>query len=320
MKSHGPSIFERNAKKTLVFIWLFALGTFFVLAEIILQRFSGLGNPVLFFENPSFGYRLQPNQETYRFGGAHFRINNLGLRANQDWDTSIEGKVLFLGDSVTYGGNHISNDELFSEIAVTGLDGYQSGNVGMPNYGVENVYGLVVESEFLPAKYYVSTFIERDFYRGLVLPENRPWILTEPPGFALQELGRWLWFRYVRNTRETNRRETERVPEFVRRENAVKKLKAMDDFLKSKGFDHLIFISPSRSQILGHNSVDLELNAVLNQYQIQVVYLLERISLAGVSDEERLSWYQDRHHLTTKGHQVWGELMQKEFEEWIAVP
>src|SRR5437764_955827 len=78
------------------------------------RRLTGLGRPVLFYEHPSFGYRLKPNQETWRFGGAHFKINNLGLRAESDWDASTGNKVLFLGDSVTYGGNHISNEDLFS--------------------------------------------------------------------------------------------------------------------------------------------------------------------------------------------------------------
>lgn len=320
MNSHESSVFERHPKTTLLFIWLIPLGIFLILAEVMLQRSSGLGHPVLFFEQPSFGYRLQPNQETYRFGGAHFKINNLGLRANQDWDSDVEDKVLFLGDSVTYGGNHISNEELFSEIALNKLDDFQSGNVGMPNYGVENVYGLVVEDQFLPARIYVSTFIEADFYRGLVLAENRPWILTEAPRFALEELARWLWFRYIGNTRESNRRETERVPESVRRENAVKKLKEMDEFLKAKDFLHIIFISPSRMQILGREQIDFDLKSVLDEQEVQVVYLLEKLTLSEASEDDRMAWYQDCYHLTTQGHQVWGELIQEGLEKLDLTP
>ena len=117
----APSVFERHPKKTLAAVWAVFLVLFVAAAEAGLKYFAGLGRPVLFDAHPAYGYRLKPNQETWRFGGAHFKINNLGLRAAADWDGSPEGKVLFLGNSVTYGGNHIANEALFSERAVHDL-------------------------------------------------------------------------------------------------------------------------------------------------------------------------------------------------------
>ena len=301
----------------MAFFGIVALTLFLLVTEVLLQRVSGLGNPVLFFTHPDFGYRLQPNQETYRFGGSHFKINNLGLRAIEDWNSDIDDKIIFLGDSVTYGGNRISNEELFSELAIENMHGFESGNAGMPNYGVENVYGLVVESEFLPARYYVTTFIEEDFYRGLVLPENRPWIMTEKPRFALEEATRWLWYRYVANTRATNQSNTERVPADVRREIAVKKLKIMDEFLKAKGLRHIIFISPSRAQVLEHKKIDADLKAELDKYEIPTIYLLDRIQSLDAPPNDKAGWFLDRHHLTSLGHEVWGAMMHEELENWV---
>ena len=206
------SAFERHPVVTIALIWFVLLVAFLGVAEIALRELTGLGRPVLFYKDPSFGYRLQPNQETTRFSGAHFKINNLGLRASSDWDSVKDDKILFLGDSVTYGGNHISNHELFSDIAVQRLDGFQSGNAGIPEWGVENVYGLVVEKQFLPAAIYVTTFIEDDFYRGLTLPENRPWIPYESPPSALHELAAFLWAKWFANPGNfATRRQQERA-------------------------------------------------------------------------------------------------------------
>ena len=312
MNRPEPSLFERHPTATLAFIWLLFTVVFFGLAEVALKHFSGLGRPVLFFKHPSFGYRLQPNQETRRFGGAHFKINNLGLRANAKWDAGTDDKILFLGDSVTYGGNHISNEALFSEAAVKNLPNVQSGNAGIPNWGVENVYGLVVQEAFLPARIYVSTFIEDDFYRGLTLGENRPWIKYKSPYFALQELAEFLWHRFWRRSREINRREREREPDNVRAERAVTKLKAMDELLKVKGHHHLILISPTRDQVLNRTQKDLAVQSLLDAHEVEVVYLLDKLSVISASEDEKKSWYQDEAHLTLKGHRVWGDLIHEE--------
>lgn len=306
------SLFERHPKKTLATVWIAALLGFAVATEIALREWSGMGRPQLFYKNPLYGYRLQPNQETWRFGGAHFRINNLGLRAMQDWDSRIEDKILFVGDSVTYGGNRISNEDLFSEVAASTLRGFKSGNAGIPNWGVENVYGLIVQAKFLPARVYVTTLIEDDFYRGLTLGENRPWIKYQTPLFAWQELLEFAWHKYVRDTAELNRREREKEPESVRSERAALKLKAMDEFLKAQGYRHLIFISPTRRQVLGQRPRIAEVQALLEKHGVPAVYLLDRVAALPVSMEERKSWHQDEDHLTVRGHRVWGELMRQE--------
>lgn len=307
-----PSVFERNPKKTLACVWLAFLLLFAALAEMALRQLSGLGSPVLFYAHPVYGYRMQPNQETWRFGGAHFKINNLGLRAREDWDGRAEDKILFLGDSVTYGGNHISNEHLFSEVAARRIADLRSGNGGIPNWGVENVYGLVVEERFLPASIYVTTFIEDDFYRGLQSGRNKPWIKYERPYLALQEVAEFVWHKYVRNTAEINRAERESEPAEARVERAARKLKRMDEFLKARGYRHIVLISPTRQQVLQQRPRDARVKAQLDRHGVQAVYLLDKPRIASASAQEKLSWYQDNDHLTTLGHAVWGELIHDE--------
>jgi len=313
----NQSVFERHPKAALAAFFGAFLLLFAGAAEIALKSLTGMGRPVLFYEHPAFGYRLKPNQETWRFGGAHFKINNLGLRAAEDWDAGKRDKILFVGDSVTYGGNHISNEQLFSALAVQGLTGVKSGNAGIPNWGVENVYGLVVEDKFLPAATVVTTFIEDDFYRGLTLGKNKPWIKYETPALALEELADFVWHRYFTNVQEQNRREREGVPEAVRVETAAKKLKAMDEFLKREGHANIIFISPTRQQVLGIKPRDAAVRAAIEKHGIPAVYLLDKPRIVAASADEKQSWYQDNDHLTPAGHAVWGELMREELNRVV---
>lgn len=315
MSVSSASVFERHPRTTLAAVWIFFLLLFVAAAEIGLKQLSGLGRPVLFEAHPAYGYRLQPNQETWRFGGAHFKINNLGLRAREDWDPGVRDKILFLGDSVTYGGNHISNHQLFSELAARGLPGLRSGNAGIPNWGVENVHGLVVGAKFLPASVYVTTFIEDDFYRGLTHGRNKPWIKYEMPAFALQELAEFVWHKYFTDTQAINRRERESEPADVRVDRAAAKLREMDELLKSRGYRHVVFISPTRKEVLGQQPVDARVKAALDRHGVEAIYLLDRLPRA--SAEDRRGWYQDNDHLTAAGHAVWGEIIREELRRRI---
>lgn len=183
----SPSVFERNQRLTLVALIVFGCVLLLVVAEIAARLILGLGDRVLYQSSPLFGYRPQPDQLVYRRGGAEIRINNLGLRADRDWDSTRENKVLFLGNSVTYGGSYIGTTELFSPLAVEGAEGYFAGNAGVNGWGVENIHALIVGNGFTPASIYVSVLQEMDFYRGLSkLAGKAFW--THKPLFALEEL------------------------------------------------------------------------------------------------------------------------------------
>jgi hypothetical protein len=163
----------------------------------------------------------------------------------------------------------------------------------------------------------VTTFIEDDFYRGLQKGKGKPWIKYESPALALTELADFVWHRYFTDVQAQNRREREGVPEDVRVERAAQKLKAMDEYLKREGRAHLIFISPTRKQVIGEHPRDAKVKAALEQHGVPAVYLLDKPRIAAASREEKLSWYQDHDHLTPKGHAIWGELMGEELRRVV---
>src|SRR5690606_12170908 len=148
----NQSLFEKHPVGTISCI-LLLIGLIIITGIEFLAEKSGLGDPVLYQSHPIYGYRPYPNQTKSRFHQSTIHLNNLALRTNVDWDDNPNNKILFLGDSVTYGGSYIDNDKLFSHL-VSKNSTTQSGNAGVNGWGVLNVYALVHDYRFLPAKSY----------------------------------------------------------------------------------------------------------------------------------------------------------------------
>lgn len=282
-----------------------------VAGEVIFSRVMGLGAPVLYDAHPFYGYRPRPNQVLTRFHGADIRINNLGLRADLDWDAEADDKVLFLGDSVTFAGSYISNRDMFTALAVKDLPGYTSGNAGVNGWGVDNIHGLVVNDGFQPARSYVTVLIEGDFYRGLTRIGGMP-VWCQKPKLAWQELifyAAWA----------LNDRRYEAWQNWVTQDErvkvvnaAAKKLKEMDDVLRGKGFRHWIFISPGRGEVEHTEEKDELVAAALRQEGLRATYLLDEIDWHGL-DLSKV--FYDGIHLDVNGHEVWGATIGKKLAD-----
>jgi len=76
------------------------------------QRF--LAQVMTYERDPRYGYLMRPRQMVSTYGDP-IEINALGLRGPPLLEPKPEGvvRVLFLGDSITYGGGRIHEGELF---------------------------------------------------------------------------------------------------------------------------------------------------------------------------------------------------------------
>src|SRR5262249_6596744 len=90
-------------------------------------RVLGFGEPVLYDNRVAWGYRPLPDQPRQRFGGARVHVNALGVRGPDVAPTRPPGttRLLFLGDSVTWGGTYVDDEALFAAVAARrlGADG-----------------------------------------------------------------------------------------------------------------------------------------------------------------------------------------------------
>lgn len=95
------------------------VGSFVVALAIIevFLRLLGWGQLVEYSPNDQWGYLMKPSQTVYSYGHP-VQINKYGLRGPEIEQNKKEGvvRIVFLGDSITYGGNMIKEKELFCRI------------------------------------------------------------------------------------------------------------------------------------------------------------------------------------------------------------
>src|SRR5436309_1640347 len=88
-----------------------------VLTELLLRLVAGLGDPVVYQFDPDCGYLPAPNQHVTRMGCRN-DINEFGMRSAPVESQKRAGllRVLFLGDSVTYGTTHVDQGQIFTSL------------------------------------------------------------------------------------------------------------------------------------------------------------------------------------------------------------
>jgi lysophospholipase L1-like esterase len=156
-----------------------------VTAIEVTLRAADVADPPIFLADPRFGYLMQPNQSVST-RGHRFRINNLGLRGdNLGPKVGPELRVLFVGDSVTYGGGGVADPDLF----VTRIADRVSRdvrrpviaiNASAPGWGIQNMSGFITAVGLLQADAVVWVVPSADFRRQMTtlsdfgFPESRP--------------------------------------------------------------------------------------------------------------------------------------------------
>jgi hypothetical protein len=90
--------------------------------EVTFRLLLGLGDPVLVAPDAACGYITKPNQRIFRFF-VHTRINRFGMRSEEISRGRPPGvvRVLFVGDSITYGTTHVDQSKIFTELVDKGL-------------------------------------------------------------------------------------------------------------------------------------------------------------------------------------------------------
>ncbi|MGC8988915.1 MAG: hypothetical protein ACP5MD_02220 [Verrucomicrobiia bacterium] len=139
-------------------------------AELVF-RFFGMANPVLYRENPQCGYEPAPNQVSHRLGIA-VHINDLGLRDDEKSSAFRDAKrILVVGDSVTFGGSRVRQQDLFTEVLERKINSSNRAPIKVLNAGVN---GYSVTQMLNRAKtlipivkpdYMIVYAIEDDFHR-----------------------------------------------------------------------------------------------------------------------------------------------------------
>jgi len=164
-----------------------------IVAGEVALRALGLGRPILYDNRLAWGFRPLPSQTESRWLGARVHVNTLGVRGSDVGATRAPGatRLLFLGDSVTWGGSYVDDDALFAAVAARRLarDGrtVEWLDAGVNAWGPENVLGFVRETGGFDSSVWIVVALADDFRREKTHVGEVPYFNT-PPATAWEEL------------------------------------------------------------------------------------------------------------------------------------
>jgi len=105
------------------------------------RNFSFNREPKIYMSDPVLGYRLLPNVSRNAFTSdftVTYKTNSMGLR-EKELENSTKFKILFLGDSLTF-GEGIPYGSRFSDLIEKEMKNVYSINAGVPGYGIHQMY------------------------------------------------------------------------------------------------------------------------------------------------------------------------------------
>jgi hypothetical protein len=182
--------------------WFTILYALLLALELSLRFVLGLGNPVIYRYDADCGYFPAPNQQARRFF-AENDTNSFGMRSAEVPRRKSPGtlRILFVGDSVTYGTTYVDQSRIFTSILARELPERVHRPVEVLNASA-GAWAPANETGYLTSRgTFDSDVVLFVLNTGdLVQPMNWP-VLTlqggypeKKPPFALCEL----WLRYLK--------------------------------------------------------------------------------------------------------------------------
>jgi len=120
-----------------------------LLAELLLRFGFGLGSPVIYSLDQAAGYVAAGEQRTTRFG-SHVAINGFGMRSPEVTLLPPAGRlrILFIGDSVTFGPTYVDQADLFASLVPKDLgirtrSAWEALNASAPGWATGNELGFI---------------------------------------------------------------------------------------------------------------------------------------------------------------------------------
>tara|TARA_X000000950_G_C13770652_1_gene600843 strand:+ start:84 stop:1013 length:930 start_codon:yes stop_codon:yes gene_type:complete len=269
----------------------------------------GLGKPLLYQYSKVTGYNIKPSQKLRRLGN-EIVINDSGMRSNSKWTTSGKNlKILFFGDSVTYGGSIVSNNDLFSEITCRNIELINPqikslcGNYGVNGYGIEQIYRKIKFKKIKDEDFLIITMIENDLERGFNNLASQPFwskeiknfypAITEIIFIYLEKFKNNIKFTFNKNKNDEN---INQYYGFI--------LENFYETLMVNKKQYLIVYSPSVSEI--ENKKNNLFKDFLRENFINFIDLSEN----KYSINKKM--FNDEIHLNKLGHKTYADIISKE--------
>lgn len=303
--------------KKIFLLFIFYLIFLFIslkLADYLLKKKYGLGNPIIYEKSRLTGYNIQPNQEIIR-RGQKIKINNRGMRSSRNWDNNSMKKIIFFGDSVTYGGSIISNKDLFSEQLCKNLNEnkknkFLCGNLGANGYNLYSIIRSIKYKNFDNEDLIIVTIIANNFSRMFHNPLSQPFWTKNIDNFfpALTEI----FFIYLDQFRMSLKHDLnkEKILSEINKMYYNDLIDELENALYDTDKPYMILYSPSINELKNKEN-----NQYFKNLLIKKFFNFYDLSEIEYKDKEEL--YYDEIHLNKKGHKIYSQyiysLIQKKF-------
>ena len=299
-------------KKFFLIISIFLIFFIPIIISEIYLRFIGLGNPITYDDNYVYGYAPKVNQKKQRFKKSTVTINDVGLRSVHSWKNNLnKKKIIFFGDSVTYGGSYIDDYELFSQLTCDKIknDDYICGNAGVNSYGIHNIVFRSRYDERLNDDYLrIFLLVPDDFYRGLQDHNTAHFYLNDSKLIfsSLLEAINFLATKY--NLKKLISKRSDNIQRGNQLDLINESIRILDsEFkrLKKQQKKFLIFYTPSNPTNDLNNYIFSQINEIIS------------FEVIDLSSHLKKDMFEDSIHYNKKGHKKVSEIMSEKILEFI---
>ncbi len=296
-------------KKIVFFIFLLIISFITLkILDIILFNKYGLGKPILYSSSKQYGYFIKPNQKVIRRGKNIF-INNLGMRSQSfSSDKTDKYRIIFFGDSVTYGGSLVNNEDLFTERVCEKLNKestiFECGNFGTNGYSLNSIIKRIKYTNLENTDLVIITLIGNNFPRTFHNLLSQPFWSKKIDNFfpALTEVIFIYLDRYRNKVKyELGTEESYSLIDFMYYKDLINEL---GQVLDAKSVKYMIFYSPSLDEI---NNVKKSKN-----FKNYLTKFKNFYDLTNIKAEKKEDFYFDRIHLNEYGHNIYSKYMSKQ--------
>lgn len=295
-------------------------------------RIIGLGRPILYTSDNLVGYRPRPSQSELRRKGATVTINEEGFRIDPaKYKESSRSPIVFVGDSVTYGGSYIDDSDTFSALYCGYIDNSVCLNSGVNSWGIYNagrfISNFEVYSSVKPSRI-ILVVLPGDLSRNFRSFSDTPFWDSHPifPSGINEVLSYVTWRYFLPSLRSKAPEKTfEELVQSRKKDNLQNQLawEDMVGFISKANYKIDVVITPPLSWFNEDASPHIKsrigwFNKKLKKLKdLQNVgatcNLHQQILLTNPSKKLIQSFFVDEVHLSVKGHEEWAYQINKCF-------
>jgi len=299
-----------------ILLSMISIGGAVFITNFVAERI-GLGNPLLYRSDSLIGYRLAPNQEEKRRNNAIVTVNSEGFRIDPSSTASGTKSIVFVGDSVTYGGSYIDDKDLFSSIICRDYLNSACLNSGINSWGTLNMARFIKYFDLYSTQKvdrFILVVLPGDENRNLRSLSDTPYWDSKPvfPS-AINEIISYLTWQYFYRSLRSG------TPPYPKASPKIKSAQLKESWVnlfryigESKAKVNLIITPPKKwfenpqyhlEEISYYDKVVTDYATRFNSKSCNLYQLLH--------GNYSPSWYVDAVHLSESGHRSWAKVINE---------